>query len=286
MPQTLSRDLFCFGPILGWWAWLHLFRRLLCILGGKFWDCSSFYRKAYPLTVFDATPFPPFFAFSKVLGDSAFVCQTYRGLNNTTANGIPVWTFHFQHSPKYPWLPDIPEELVRILGPTHTAEIPFVLGLTKSLPAPNGTCNMSLDEMKISTLMNDAWTLMAALQIPTKSAVQWPAYQGAHKPLGINIMNLTQPGVVHYSQCKLWDAIEASLLAPIANGTKLSTMTPGDSSSVTSSTRSTSSTSSSNSANSISTASTETLIGGGSRMHASLYWGVGLLGVASAITSI
>jgi hypothetical protein len=173
----------------------------------------------YPLSAFNSTPYPPFFAIAQVLTDATYFCSAYRGLNTAAANGVPAWTYFFNHNPKCTWLPAVPQDAVPLIGATHTAEIPFVFGNTVNLPAPNGTCDMTEQEIAISAFLSEAWTSMADTQKPTSDAAKWPAYGNAQKSLGINITNFTTAGYVDYSVCKLWDGINKMAVAAASNGT-------------------------------------------------------------------
>jgi hypothetical protein len=139
-------------------------------------------------------------------------------LNTATANGIPAWTYFFNHIPKCTWLPAVPQEAVSLVGATHTAEIPFVFGNTVNLPGPNGTCDMTEQEQAISAFLSEAWTSMADIQKPTSDAAEWPAYGNAQNSLGINITNITTAGYIDYTVCKLWDGINEMALAAASNG--------------------------------------------------------------------
>jgi hypothetical protein len=173
----------------------------------------------YPLSAFNSTPYPPFFAIAQVLTDATFFCSAYRGLNTAAANGVPAWTYFFNHNPKCSWLPIVPQEAVPLVGATHTAEIPFVFGNTVNLPAPNGTCDMTEQEKAISAFLSEAWTSMADIQKPTSDAAQWPAYGNAQKSLGINVTNFTTAGYIDYTVCKLWDGINEMAVAAASSGT-------------------------------------------------------------------
>ena len=173
-------------------------------------------QKYYPLSSFNATPYPPFFAIATVLTAASYQCPAARGLNTAAAHGVPVWAYDFAHQPQCSWQPGLPDAALPLLGATHTAEIPFVFGITEHLPPPNGTCSMSPEERGISAFMNAAWTSMAARQRPG-DANAWPAYD-AQKSLGVNIGNASVPGLVNFTQCRLWDQINQQIVAAAFNG--------------------------------------------------------------------
>jgi hypothetical protein len=139
-------------------------------------------------------------------------------LNTAVANGVPAWTYFFNHNSKCTWLQVLPQEAIPLVGATHTAEIPFVFGNTVNLPAPNGTCDMTEQEKAISAFLSEAWTSMADIQKPTSDAAKWPAYGNAQTSLGINITNFTTAGYIDYTVCKLWDGINKMAVAAASSG--------------------------------------------------------------------
>jgi para-nitrobenzyl esterase len=68
----------------------------------NFGDDSSTIKQAYPLSAFNSTPYPAFYAMSAVFTDHEFFCPARRALDATTAAGVPVWTYLFAHQPKCP----------------------------------------------------------------------------------------------------------------------------------------------------------------------------------------
>lgn len=50
-------------------------------------------QHTYPISAFNTTPLPAFYAISQVLTDAGFFCPSRRGLNTAIAKGIPVWTY-------------------------------------------------------------------------------------------------------------------------------------------------------------------------------------------------
>lgn len=180
-------------------------------------------KEYYPISLFNSTPFPALYAISVVLADSTYFCPAYRGLNKAASNGIPVYAYLFDHYPTCSWYQSLPQEAVQIVGPAHTAELPFVFGDTHNLPLPNGTCNMTTAEMAISSFLNNAWTSMASIQRPTADPKDWPAYQGPNNTLGITILNSTIPGPINYTRCELWDNIDQFQEQLALQGTLLGT---------------------------------------------------------------
>lgn len=178
-------------------------------------------QEYYPLSLFNSTPFPAFYAISTVMADAAYTCPAYRGLNQAVSNGVSAYAYFFTHSPTCSWYQSLPQAAVQILGATHTAEIPFVLGNTHHLPLPNGTCNMTTSEITISSFLTNAWTSMAAIQKPTTDPKDWPAYQGPNNTFGVTILNSTVAGVINYTRCELWDQINQFQRQLASQGTLL-----------------------------------------------------------------
>ncbi|MCJ1331271.1 hypothetical protein MMC10_007959 [Thelotrema lepadinum] len=141
-----------------------------------------------------------------------YQCPAYRGLNTAAKNGIPAWAYEFAHTPSCPWVAPLTPQEVGLLGPTHTAEIPFVFGNTQGLPRPNGTCNLNAFEQNLSAFMVGAWNSMAATQRPADNST-WPLYTGAAASLGLKFAeNTTVPGPIDFSICDVFDQIDASEL--------------------------------------------------------------------------
>lgn len=165
---------------------------------------EQYYKLSLP--AFNSTPFPAFYAISTIVTDYGYKCPAYRGLNRAVANGIPVWTYLFDHTPSCIWVPALGSnpQVLELLGPTHTSEIPYVFGNVKF-----GNCSFDAVEQTISASLIDQWSSMAADAHPTS---EWPEYF-INGSMGLNIINSTSAGVVDYSVCKLWDEIDAAMLA-------------------------------------------------------------------------
>lgn len=176
-------------------------------LKDNFGSAASLVQQYYPLSKFSSTPYPPFFAISKVISDSEYFCPSYRGLNRAVAKGVPVWAYLFSHTSSCTWLQGVPQDAVPLLQAAHTAEIPYVFGDLVGLPNPNGTCNFTAEERDISAILLSAWTSMAANGNPSTNIFDWPAYTNATQTTGINIINSTDAGVIDYSVCALWDQV-------------------------------------------------------------------------------
>ncbi|MCJ1290646.1 hypothetical protein MMC34_002188 [Xylographa carneopallida] len=188
---------------------------------GNFGTAASVVNKNFSLSEFASTPFPPFFAIEAVITDVSYFCSAYRGLTVSAQKGIPVWTYQFSHTPSCPWVVNFPAAALPALGPTHTAEIPFVFGNLVDQPTPNGTCNFTSAEDLISSSLISAWTSMAEYGEPTSNgAFQWPAFN-ISQSLGLKINNVTSTGAIDYSMCRFWDQIDEMVLSGtiVFNGT-------------------------------------------------------------------
>ena len=181
-------------------------------LHDNFGSAAPLVAQAYPIAAFNSSPFPAFTAMAEIITDVSYFCPAYRALNLAVQNGIPAWTYLFNHTPSCAWFNFIPQQALELLGATHTAEIPFVFGNLDNLPLPNGTCNLTTSELDISDTLISAWTAMAATGNPSPdSGLQWPSYNTSHS-LGVNIDNSTTVGVVDYTACKFWDTLDATVL--------------------------------------------------------------------------
>ena len=160
----------------------------------------------YPISAFNSTLYPAFYALSTILTDQSFKCPAYRALNRAVEKGIPVWTYLFEHTLSCQWLPQLPAKAVPIVGGTNTAEIPFIFGNLDHLPGANGTCNLTAREMEISRVLINAYTSLASTGNASNSAFNWPEYKIAQS-LGINVNSSVTTGVVDYSMCSFWDII-------------------------------------------------------------------------------
>lgn len=170
--------------------------------------------KYYPLSLFtNVTQYPVVAAISTVITDAAYRCPAYRGLIRAAEKGVPAYSYIFSHTPTCSWVSGLPQKYVQLLGPTHSAEIPFVFGSLTDLPAPNGTCNATAQERKISSKLVSAWTAMAEKGNPSTGSLQWPVYRNGSS-LGLNIVNDTTVEHLDYSVCQLWDEVNAYLARP------------------------------------------------------------------------
>ena len=189
----------------------------------SFNSSAALVESTYPLSAFNNTPFPAFYAITTVYTQYNFLCPAYRGLNQAVQKGKPVWTYLWNHGPTCPWYGNIPAAAVPLLGATHTAEIPFVFNNVNNLPLPNGTCNLTSAEQALASQFVGAWSSMAANGNP---GTQWPAYQ-TNSSMGLNVANTSVAGMVDYSSCQFWDSIAASIANNISAAGNASTSTGG-----------------------------------------------------------
>lgn len=151
-------------------------------------------------------------AMSAVITHNQFRCPTRRFIRKANQDGVPVWTYSFNHTLTCPWYDSIPSYALGLLASTHTAEIPFVFNGTTSMPRANGTCNLSAGEVALAAKMLGAWDSMATNANPGSD---WPQYNTSSSA-GVNVVGDDfTAGTVDYSMCDFWDGIQAAT----ANGT-------------------------------------------------------------------
>ena len=161
--------------------------------------------KQFPISAFNATPYPAFYAVANVITDAAWKCPAYRGLKTAIAKGVPVYTYLWAHTPSCEAIPAIPKQLLKPLGPTHATELPFVFGELTGFE--NGTCNLTASEGQISKQLIQSWTAMASHANPSAGDLQqWPQFS-LDKSAGVVINQTADVGVVDYSVCEFWDKI-------------------------------------------------------------------------------
>lgn len=198
----------------------------------NFGGAASFVEKAYPLnsyrsataliaqsygfTTEETTELAIGDAMAEIIGDSTFKCPAYQGALVTSGKGIPTWTYQFTHNSTCAWLVSLNGAgeqygwslLSGIVGPTHTAELPFVFGNLDGQPFGSGTCNSTASEKELSNQMRSLWTAMAENASPSTSAISWPEFstQGtdAYVPPGLTFANSTASGNVDYTICETW----------------------------------------------------------------------------------
>lgn len=155
---------------------------------------------------------PVLAAMAAVLTHAQFRCPTRRFIRQANQDGVPVWTYSFNHTLSCPWYTSIPSYALDLLASTHTAEIPFVFNGTTNMPRPNGTCSLSAGEVALAAKMLGAWDSMAANASPGS---EWPQYNTSSSA-GVNVVGDDFTiGTVDYSMCDFWDGIQAAS----ANGT-------------------------------------------------------------------
>lgn len=172
--------------------------------------------KAYPLANFNSTGSTSAAvveAISYIITQASFGCPSYRTLRATTNAGTPAFAYRFSHTPSCPWISIDDEsfptsELAPFFGSTHTAELPFVFGNMQNQPFGNGTCQATSAERKISQIIIEAWTAMAAEGNPATMQQKWPEFsEGSHQ--GLRIENGTFLTQLDFSECQFWDQVWA-----------------------------------------------------------------------------
>lgn len=182
-------------------------------------------QKHIPFSKFNDTGVPGFAAIEYVYTASQDICPVYRALNKAVDNGVHSWVYAFNHTPSCSWAPGLTEKALQLLGPVHTSEIPLVLGETKHLPAPNGTCNFTPAEQKLSDFMLQAWSDMAIWQAPAPESV-WPRFAGGNGSQGLTFNIKPDAGPFDFTICELFDSIrDAEIAKASARGSASNTTT-------------------------------------------------------------
>ncbi|KAI1376878.1 alpha/beta-hydrolase [Hypoxylon crocopeplum] len=148
-------------------------------------------------------------AMSTVLTDVSYKCAGYRALLQAEKNGVPVWSYLFNHQPSCAWYSGIQADWLPYLGVTHTAEIPFVFNFTSGMPPPDGNCTFSASEQALSHTMSRAWTNMAEFGAPDDQST-WPTWT-SDKSMGVVFEDAMNAGVVDYTSCPFWGEINDEL---------------------------------------------------------------------------
>ncbi|KAH8895542.1 alpha/beta-hydrolase [Thozetella sp. PMI_491] len=173
---------------------------------GNFGPLAATVNASYPLSAYDDTSMPAFYALAALNSLFSIHCAAYRALLSP-ANRAPVYAYSFDHTPSCAWLPWIAQEAVPQIGPAHTAEIPFVFGNVRNLPFGDGDCDLTESEGALSKYIQAAWTKMAGTGKP---GANWPEFTGGETE-GVIFNETPIFGTVDYSMCKFWDEIAARL---------------------------------------------------------------------------
>jgi hypothetical protein len=178
------------------------------------------------LPAFQATGVPAYAALEAVYTYAEFACPARRGLRGAAARGVPAYAYAFAHTPSCAWIPGEPFSAagLALLGPAHTAELPFVFAHTTALPAPAGNCSFAPVEQALSRTMVAAWTALAATGSPGAAGARWPVWN-ASAGLGWVVNDTAVVGVVDFAPCDLFDAVNA--LNGGVNDTQLGTLGNG-----------------------------------------------------------
>lgn len=169
-------------------------------------QAASAIQKHVPFSKFNDTGVPGFAAIEDVYTALQDICPVYRALNKAADNGVDGWVYAFNHAPFCPWALGLTQKVLQLLGPMHSSEIPFVLGETKHLPVPNGTCDFTSTEKKLSEFMLHAWSNMAASQAPASESV-WPRFAGCSGSQGLTFNLKPDAGPFEFTVCELFDRI-------------------------------------------------------------------------------
>ena len=177
-------------------------------LNSTFGAAAPLVAAQYPVSAFNNTAYPAFYALVQVATEIGFWCPAYSGLKKAVQVGTPVWTYRWSQAPSCPWYNVFPASVLPIFGAAHTAEIPFVFANVDNNPPPDGTCNFTAAEKSLSKQIIGFWTSMATNGEPGS---QWPEYTN-NGTTGINVVKgsaFVNPGSVDYAVCSFWDSVLA-----------------------------------------------------------------------------
>lgn len=144
-------------------------------------------------------------ALTVIMTETTYKCPAYRGLLRASTKGVPVWSYHFAHTPGCPWYASIPAKYLSVLGATHTSEIPFVFNMTSNMPPPDGTCTFSGSEQGISLTLSRAWTNMAEFGSPGDNDA-WPSWT-SNSSMGVTVKDAVEVAEIDYKTCAFWNEI-------------------------------------------------------------------------------
>ncbi|KAK6335019.1 hypothetical protein TWF718_010461 [Orbilia javanica] len=178
----------------------------------------------YPISNFQNFPMPGFSRAAQIITDYGWKCPAYRGLTKTAENGVPTWSYIFDHVSTCPFTPGIPSFVLDIMGSAHGFDIPYSFARTDGLPIPGGNCSLNEEEKRTSNIIVDAWTSLAATGNASTNGFDWPtftseSYEGLY--IGRNSTEISSLNS-DYSICGFWNQISTILLeAANKNGTNV-----------------------------------------------------------------
>jgi para-nitrobenzyl esterase len=107
----------------------------------------------------------------------------------------------------------------------HTTKIPFVFGNLDNSYLPNGTCNSTSAEWRLSGQMMGLWTAMAENANPSTKEIEWPRLQYSKNlsTPGLIFENSTVSGTIDYTGCDL--SIQVNRMLAASNATATGTQT-------------------------------------------------------------
>ncbi|KAK6511627.1 hypothetical protein TWF481_000536 [Arthrobotrys musiformis] len=187
-------------------------------LRGEFGPLVDEINSRYPISDFEAFPMPGFSRASQIITDYGWKCPAYRGLTKTAENGVPAWTYIFDHANTCPFMTGIPTPILTLLGSSHGFDIPYSFAHTDELPLPGGNCSLNEEEKRTSGIIVDAWTSLANTGNASTSQFEWPtftneSYTGLY--IGRNSTEVRSLAL-DYSICGFWNQI-SDILFKAAN---------------------------------------------------------------------
>ncbi|KAH8881809.1 alpha/beta-hydrolase [Thozetella sp. PMI_491] len=173
-------------------------------LVSNFGSQAAIVNATYPVSRYSNTELPVFYAIDDIYTSSVIHCAAFNALKSS-ANTAPVYTYVFNHTVTCPWLPFIAQDAVELLGPAHTSELAFVFGQVRQLPFGTGSCNLTEEEVALSTYIQAAWTSMAEAGNP---GPDWPEFTES-STLGVVFNDVPVHGIVDYSACAFWEELKS-----------------------------------------------------------------------------
>ena len=185
-------------------------------VASNFGPYASVVERYYPISRFANISSPslaPYFAMTAIWTHASYICSAYRGLKKAEENGISAYAYVWDIAPSCPWSRGLDARIMKLMGATHTSEIPYVFRNTEHLPRPNGTCAFSAGEKEVGDQIASAWTAMAKEQAPDSPALpgSWPAFRSNQTEGMMFGSDGAAAGKIDYSFCELWDRITAAL---------------------------------------------------------------------------
>lgn len=151
------------------------------------------------LELYPADPGDGRHALAAMLSDALIVCPMQEQAKRVADNGISSFLYRFAHFTACNIFPSY-------YGVTQTAELPYLFG------HPYANCMFTVDEMALSTAVEQYWTSFAANFTPVSAGnFQWPRYS-SNSPLNLVLsLPITTQRELEDDECEFWEP----LLSPL-----------------------------------------------------------------------